>query len=609
MSLYDIVQNLPDDKQRDAIQKYKRCVMIAGPGSGKTYRLVLKIAYLLGQEIKPMQQIACITYMNDAVREIENRISQFGFENDNRLFIGTVHKFCITAIILPFKSIFLRDWSDNLHIADEDIQLDILKSMYPSKGRRELKNLLKSIREIRIHQLFNEYHSFSKADAENSRVYLEKLRQQGYVDFDDIAIEAFRLVMTQPIVRNYLVARYPWLVIDEYQDLGRVFNALVSHLIKHTNVNFFIVGDTNQSIMGFQGANPQDLEDLAKYEDIEKVSIRITRRCLPHIIEAANKLLPEKESPIETIHTSDGNRKLNYKYCPNGIDEQIQFICKQIQYIHHKKTMEYGDIAILCRENTTVQKIASSFTKLGIPYSGDKDGRYRRVPLTRWLEDIASWIKEGWKSGSPPRFHTIYKQYISLINNKYNLQRQNETELSIQAKFFHAIWNPSNLNIPVWQWLIDLTEALSLDKLVEEVGKLDPYDAKGFWEFSELTQIGRSLENLTVADLALCGRSNKSVFLSTLHNSKGLEFDVVMIPDMEQGRLPDYRSKSEEEIAEERRLLYVGITRAKRDIWLLSSGFYLKTWGDKSRDGHSQFLEEIGLNPTTSTRTYPHLRR
>lgn len=604
MTLYEIVQNLPDEKQRAAIKDYERCVMIAGPGSGKTYRLVLKVAYLLGQEVTSMQKIACVTYMNDAVREIEDRLSKYGFEDENRLFVGTVHKFCITSIILPFKSIFLPDWPDYLRIADQDMQYDLLVQalealeMYvpvnESKRRKMLRDTLQSMKANRITQLLNPRYIIREDEMKILNQYLYFLRQDGYVDFDDIAIEACRLVIEQPQVRNYIVAQYPWLVIDEYQDLGKVFNALVFHLVKHSDIKFFVVGDANQSIMGFQGAEPTYLERLAELNGVEKVPIRITRRCLPHIIDAANMLLPSSENKIETIHPPDQDRKLNYKFCPNGLDEQIVFICNEAQRLHNNKNIPYGDIAVLCRNTYTITQIAKAFSQVGVPYSGKEDGRYPRVPLTRWLEDISSWMREGWQTGSP-RFHNVYRQYRKLIHLQDNRTRRKETDLAIQSRFFQALWHQTDLNVPVWQWLTTLIDILQLDKIVEDVEPLEPYNAKGFWEFSELTQPGGKLESLTVADLALCGRSDKSVFLSTLHSSKGLEFDAVIIPELEQGRLPDYRNTSEEKVAEERRLLYVGITRAKREITLLSSGFYILPWGKKSPDGHSQFLEELGL--------------
>lgn len=606
MSLSIMLNQLSDPKQKLAITQYERCVVVAGPGSGKTHRLVMKTAYLLGHEIKEPQTIACITYLNDAVREIEDRLSGMGFEEDNRVLIATVHKFCIQAIILPFKNLLLPNYPDEIRIASSEKQLDIVEEILqeynipvPSDPRKRYQKLNRTLQEIndeRLDQLFE--RTRNNTEETLSEKYIQKLRENKLVDFKDIEFDACSLVRNNEIVRKYIVSRFPWLVIDEYQDLGQVFNVLVKTLITKTQIKFFIVGDTNQSILGFQGAKPaylNKLRSVAERDDtaIEFVPISITRRCLPHIVELANRLLPKDTNEIGTIHSKEERREVSVKYCPSGFQSQIVEITKIIRSLNITQGISFGEIAVLCRDRYSISEIAQEFDRVDIQYSGNKDGRYNRTPLTRWLEDLAQWqVADGITKQS--KFYKLYKDYRKFARESGMFIFKQLNELEIQTQFFGTIWKSRDSKQLVSKWLKYLTTNLSLDIIVKGIQKIAPYDSEAFWEFSEAVIDDDSLSHMTLGDLALCGRSEKSVFLSTLHSSKGLEFEAVLIPGLEEGRIPDYRAKTEEDIAEERRLLYVGITRAKSEITLLYSGY--TTWRTKKfNNGNSRFLKELGL--------------
>jgi len=601
MQLHDLIEELSDPQQQAAIRSFKRCVVTAGPGSGKTYRLVLKLAYLLGQEVQAPQAIACITYMNDAVREIEDRVSNLGFDGDERLFIGTVHRFCITAILLPFYDVFVIGFPKKLSIVDEDAQHNYISQALITFGISDkldipdkiIKFWKQKINKYRIDLALAKTPSSQEVLREVAEAYKALLRENQQVDLEDIALEAYRLITTEPQVRAFVRAHYPWLVVDEYQDLGQIFNELIMALIQKTDINLFIVGDANQSIMGFQGAEPSYLRNLGKMPGVKQISIQITRRCLPHIVELANKLISDHDSKILTLQAKDGTRAVKYKECLGGLDQQITCIVEEIQHLQNIGT-PLGEIAVLCRTKDVVKQFSDAFIDAGINYSGDKDERYPRTPLTRWLEDLAMWQTEGWEIGNP-KFEKIYRDYNRFIKLSNYTALELRTSLDRKTHFFMTLWKSKQKGLLVSDWLTSLAQELNLDLIVEGLTNFEPYDVKAFWEFSERTQPHQKLGHMTIADLALCGRSAKSVFLSTLHSSKGLEFDTVIIPDLEQGRLPDYRAETTSEIDEERRLLFVGITRAKRDVFLLWSNFYTLPWGKRSTDGRSQFLDEMGI--------------
>jgi len=575
MNINRIIEQLPAQNQKDSIRNYDRCVVLAGPGSGKTYRLVLKCAYLLGQEVHEPQAVMCITYMNDAVLEIQERLENYGFIDDQRIFIETVHKFCITAIILPFKDMFLSHWPYEFRLANENQRIEAIIEAYnralgSSISEKEAKTKFSLIRAFREQKFLDQANILQNKFALVVEEYIAALRLRGLVDFDDVAIESCSLVINKPEVRRYLVSRFPWLIIDEYQDLGQIFNKLILSLIEETNINFFIVGDSNQSILGFQGAVPQYLINLANSNKGHLIKLPISWRCMPNVIDTANLLLPENADPIKAMRPGSEKSRVNINYCPNGFTSQLDNIVREIVSLQSDE-IPLGEIAVLCRTRNTVQSIADVFEDQKIPYSGNADGRYQRTPLTRWIENLAKWTIHGWQTGQP-KYQSIYRQYKKLQSYLTADLNRGKTELQKESLFVNALKNSGVPETLASEWLTNITRQLTLDRIAEAASLTEPYIAESFFELAEMLSEGK-LKNMTVRGLALCGRSANSVFLSTLHSSKGLEFDAVIIPELEKGRLPDFRAKTMDALEEERRLLFVGITRAKQSVLLLYSGY------------------------------------
>lgn len=588
------IDELESEGQRHAVREYSRSVVLARPGSGKTHTLVLKVAYLLGHKVTAPQKVACITYMNDAVSEIYERLETLGIEDDQRLFVGTLHRFCFAAIIHPFKDIFLKHLPSPLTIADEDTQ----KLCWAEAGVFYSNEIFR-LKRIRRDAALGRRDTAEKGDVDFLKRYRKALHLRGLIDFDDVANYAFSLVRNHAIVRSHVIASYPWLVIDEYQDLGEVFNALVQELIDNTGVNFCIVGDPNQSIMGFQGAAPAYLRRLANKPGVKSVHLSITRRCFPQIISLANRLSEDQIEPHSSF--SHSGREPRCIYCPKGFQEQVEKIV-QIVAEEQRQGTPFGQIAVLCRSVTPpINEISSAFVERSIPFAGSKDQRYERTPLIRLLEDAAAWAIGGWKNGKP-KFERILRQYRSFFSEN-GIDQPFVDDLDMQQRFFHVLLQirlGNNQLVRDWLDYLASSDGLYLSSVIAGMRQNERYLASSFEKLVTDVSEGGKLQQMTIADFALGGRSADSVFLSTLHSSKGLEFETVIIPEMEQGVLPDYRSlratdaDREAQIAEERRLLYVGITRARANIYFLYSGKYVR-YGGHYAQGPSQFLHEIGL--------------
>jgi DNA helicase-2/ATP-dependent DNA helicase PcrA len=237
MSLFTERLNRLNRQQREAVQTVGRCVVLAGPGSGKTHVLVLKVAHLIGEVIQPPRKVACITFLNDAVQEIKDRLWDFGYAHGAHVFVGTVHSFCLANIILPFKSILLDRWPTRIVIADKDQQIDCLAFAASHSGsvwdRYETIQQLEELRKYRVHVSLN---TVPKAWVENGQAarlhqlkadYETELHRRGMIDFNDIVIGAYQLIQTSREVRSFVVSCFPWIAIDEYQDLQPLMHGMV----------------------------------------------------------------------------------------------------------------------------------------------------------------------------------------------------------------------------------------------------------------------------------------------------------------------------------------------------------------------------------------------
>jgi len=566
---------MKDKKQREAYFCEESCVVQAGPGSGKTATLTLKIMRLLNENIVPPRGLACVTFNNEAVREFKNRLRLLGMPRRPNIFLGTVHSFCLSCVIRPFAGSFRPDLSFPIRVASDGIQRSCLQKAMDKIGiRRPPSEFRVPFDKYRRTHLDRTAESWN-ADEEYARaieIYETNLREGGYLDFDDLVLIALAMIEKEPYIVRCISSRYPWIVIDEYQDLGYPLHRIVLNLLKSGAIKIFAVGDPDQSIYGFTGANPRYLQELSARKEIVTIHLGLNYRSGKNIIDGAGVILaPEIPRDYRASRGDTDPGEIYFYERPDGLEDQSVFICEKILPRLLDSGYEAKEIAVLYIDKNDAGVLIKSLEEASIPYAGERDQRYRRSPVTRWIEDMTQWCC-GMRGGKGVPFSTICNFWFGLL--KGGGQRVAEdNELSMARNYFRIVSDLENVEVPFNEWLSRFEEGLSLKKLLS-LNEKSPDEIEALDSMLSACSKGGPLAGCTVADIAGCGANADRVSLTTLHSSKGLQFDVVIIPGLEEGRLPSYSATTDEAIREARRTFYVGFTRARHLVYLLYSGWY-----------------------------------
>jgi len=583
-----------NDEQYEAYLCSDNCVVQAGPGSGKTATLTMKIIKLLHEDIISPRGLACLTFNNEAVREFKNRLRLLGYTPKQNVFLGTLHSFCLSSVIRPFAKLFINNFPDTIRIASQNIQNKFLQKAMDKHGITE-KTYVFRPRMDRYRRTFidRDKEFWTKDDdcAYVISIYEELLRSNSYFDFDDLILIALHLINSYPFVRKCISARYPWFVIDEYQDLGYPLHRIVLNLLEKTDSKIFAVGDPDQSIYGFAGANPKYLAELSDRSDVKPIRLRLNYRCGQHIINGAERVLDLDEP--RNYRSNRGDRDVGEIYfyeCPKGLRDQIDTIVKGILPEVLEEGYEPKDIAILYLDRNDAKVITEILDENEIQYSGERDQRYPRTPFTRWLEEIAQWSC-GQRGKKGIQFRGLWAVWFKMLKDAQHLVCENKLS-AIKDLFVNISSLGNNPNMSLHDWLNRLDERLNLKGLLSK-RKQYPEELESFSRLIDSTQTHEPLENSTLEDFAGCGPNTNRISLTTLHSSKGLQYDVVIIPGLEEGRIPRYNATTADAIREARRVFYVAFTRARYLVYLLYSGSYENAYGRSFKKGPSRFVTEL----------------
>ena len=584
-------------KQREAFDELGNTVLLAGPGSGKTATLVLKVARLL-DEIPPPRGLACLTYGNEAAREFERRLCGYGIRSGGRLFTGTVHSFCIAHVLRPFAS---RLGVGHRHLATSEIASDNelkaareagLEAAHVNEPESWWRTKLEEYRKLALVE-----PSFAKRLDERlpkiNQGYEAYLRRIDRLDFDDIVIGSLILIQEHEHVRQALWAKYPWFVIDEYQDLGLALHRIVNELLERAGVKVFAVGDPDQSIYGFSGARPEFLDELARRDNVRPVRLELNYRCRQQIIDASLHVLQAgEERKFLSATAGDERGEIIFKGHKQGLGEQATYVVDRIrEYID--QGLSLGEIGVFAKRWGDLAPCEKALADAGIPYRIVRGRDYRSTSLTAWVESMAAWCAGGWQSGKP-RMRDLFSAWQRLLSACRESSNRND-DLSDRV-MLHKTLSPLRVSaMTVAQWIEALDASLGLGAIAKDPDRV-PLHIR--YDVRELAKMLASLSTggvgaPTIAEFT--GIDQDKVVLQSLHSSKGLEYTVVFMLALEKGIIPQYKENEREA----RRLFYVGMTRARREVHLLFSGFFITTKGAIVRDGVSPFLVELWrrLNP------------
>ena len=545
-----------DDMQLAAYKAVNNTVVIAGPGSGKTTVLTLKVMQLLAEVIYPPRGLACLTYSTEAVREFKSRLVKLGLEKRKNVFLGTVHSFCLSEIITPFAALYPQYKIPlPIRIISEAEKNRLFDSQnYEGSPKlidvdKERTRNIKGISRVAIES----YDIALKAAIS----FEELLIQNGYLDFISMVKKSVELIKNEPYVRKALEARYPWIIVDEYQDLGKPLHELILTLLNLTRIKVFAV---DQSIYDFQGAAPDYLVELSQRQDVSCIHLKNNYRSSQTIVDASEYVLKSSRGYIASGKLRDYHAKLEFIECPKGMDEQYERVIEQISRFH-TEGIPYHEIAVLVGNNKQVAELAQECSRQNIPAYIARQS-FRLTDLIIWIQNCAKWVSDKCSVS----FDEICSTWKSFISQKRIISE--DDYFLLKRTIFQTLTASKVCTDNLSEWLC------YLDK---EVGIVSAFTASERYpdeidNFNKLLETARSHDTqLTIKFLTRLGIPENQVVLTTRHSSKGLEFDVVILPGMEKDSFPSYYDNTPRKLAEARRLCFVSVSRARKACILIRS--------------------------------------
>lgn len=548
-----------DDMQFAAYKAVNNTVVIAGPGSGKTTVLTLKVMQLLAEMIYPPRGLACLTYSTEAVREFKSRLVKLGLEKRKNVFLGTVHSFCLSEIITPFAALYPQYKIPlPIRIISEAEKNRLFNSQnYEGTPKlidvdKERTRNIKGISRVAIES----YDIALKAAIS----FEELLIQNGYLDFISMVKKSVELIKNESYVRKALEAKYPWIIVDEYQDLGKPLHELILTLLNLTRIKVFAVGDADQSIYDFQGAAPDYLIELSQRQDVSCIYLKNNYRSSQTIVDASEYVLKSSRGYIASGKLRDYHAKLEFIECSKGMDEQYERVIEQISRFH-TGGIPYHEIAVLVGNNKQVTELAQECSRQNIPAYIARQ-TFRLTDLIIWIQNCAKWVSDKCSVS----FDEICSTWKSFISQKRIISE--DDYFLLKRTIFQTLTASKVYKDNLSEWLC------YLDK---KVGIVSAFTASERYpdeidNYNKLLETARSHDTqLTIKFLTRLGIPENQVVLTTRHSSKGLEFDVVILPGMEKDSFPSYYDNTPRKLAEARRLCFVSVSRARKACILIRS--------------------------------------
>ena len=623
-------------EQQQAVQHTEGPLLIlAGAGSGKTKVLTVRIAHLLAQGVNPYEILA-ITFTNKAAKEMKSRVEGLVGDVANRIWLSTFHSFC--AKFLRFEIDSFLGYNSNFTIYDTSDSQAVIKAALKALNLDDkyypVGAMIAAISDAKNKLLFASDFRKQARDFYQQKVadvyeyYERELRKNNALDFDDLLLVAVKLLQSNATVLDKYSHRFRYVMIDEYQDTNHAQYLLAKLLASHWK-NIAVVGDADQSIYAWRGADIQNILDFEKdYPNCTSIKLEQNYRSTKIILDAANAVIDNNEGrPEKNLWTDKIEGAKIQHFTAQSEHEEAAFIGDTIAKKHDIHDVPYGDMAILYRTNAQSRVLEEALIKRALPYTmvgGTKF--YDR----KEIKDVLAYLRvlyNPFDDLSLLRIINVPKRSIgaTTVAKLQDYAREKGTSLfmtltqlhlidSIKGKTKEKLEEFGILIFTLVSEMEDKTVLDILESILDRTGYLaqleestDPQDQARAENIGELLSVAKDFQDTNpsgtvedfleqvalVNDVDSFEQEEAKVTLMTLHAAKGLEFPIVFLCGLEEGLFPHSRTlMNPEEIEEERRLAYVGITRAEKELYI-SNATTRTVFGRTSSYLPSRFIDEI----------------
>ena len=623
-------------EQQQAVQHMEGPLLIlAGAGSGKTKVLTVRVAYLLAQGVNPYEILA-ITFTNKAAKEMKSRVEGLVGDVANRIWLSTFHSFC--AKFLRFEIDSFLGYNSNFTIYDTSDSQAVIKAALKALNLDDkyypVGAMIAAISDAKNQLLFASDFRKQARDFYQQKVadvfeyYERELRKNNALDFDDLLLVAVKLLQSNAAVLDKYSHRFRYVMIDEYQDTNHAQYLLAKLLASHWK-NIAVVGDADQSIYAWRGADIQNILDFEKdYPNCTSIKLEQNYRSTKIILDAANAVIDNNEGrPEKNLWTDKTEGAKIQHFTAQSEHEEAAFIGDTIAKKHDIHDVPYGDMAILYRTNAQSRVLEEALIKRALPYTmvgGTKF--YDR----KEIKDVLAYLRvlyNPFDDLSLLRIINVPKRSIgaTTVAKLQEYARANGTSLFMTLTQLHLIDSIKGktkekleeFGILIFTLVSEMENRTVLDileSILDRTGYLaqleestDPQDQARAENIGELLSVAKDFQDTNpsgtvedfleqvalVNDVDSFEQEEAKVTLMTLHAAKGLEFPIVFLCGLEEGLFPHSRTlMNPEEIEEERRLAYVGITRAEKELYI-SNATTRTVFGRTSSYLPSRFIDEI----------------
>ena len=635
VSMNSLLTGLNKEQQQAVQHTEGPLLILAGAGSGKTKVLTVRIAHLLAQGVNPYEILA-ITFTNKAAKEMKSRVEGLVGDVANRIWLSTFHSFC--AKFLRFEIDSFLGYNSNFTIYDTSDSQAVIKAALKALNLDDkyypVGAMIAAISDAKNKLLFASDFRKQARDFYQQKVadvyeyYERELRKNNALDFDDLLLVAVKLLQSNATVLDKYSHRFRYVMIDEYQDTNHAQYLLAKLLASHWK-NIAVVGDADQSIYAWRGADIQNILDFEKdYPNCTSIKLEQNYRSTKIILDAANAVIDNNEGrPEKNLWTDKTEGAKIQHFTAQSEHEEAAFIGDTIAKKHDIHDVPYGDMAILYRTNAQSRVLEEALIKRALPYTmvgGTKF--YDR----KEIKDVLAYLRvlyNPFDDLSLLRIINVPKRSIgaTTVAKLQEYARANGTSLFMTLTQLHLIDSIKGktkekleeFGILIFTLVSEMENRTVLDileSILDRTGYLaqleestDPQDQARAENIGELLSVAKDFQDTNpsgtvedfleqvalVNDVDSFEQEEAKVTLMTLHAAKGLEFPIVFLCGLEEGLFPHSRTlMNPEEIEEERRLAYVGITRAEKELYI-SNATTRTVFGRTSSYLPSRFIDEI----------------